>query len=52
MTERKILTFIKSEKLGDCPRCNKEVKNDSLFVKEDSNTYHFSCYNGMKADDK
>jgi hypothetical protein len=48
----KVFTFIKAENLGDCPCCNKNVTNDQLFVKEEKNVYHFSCYNEMKADKK
>jgi transcription elongation factor Elf1 len=52
MTERKIVTFVKSEKLGDCPCCNKEVLSDTLYVKEETNTYHLSCFNKKKAEEK
>lgn len=44
-------TFIKREILGKCPCCNKEVYNDQLYVSEDKNVYHYSCYNYMKAED-
>ena len=44
-------TFIKRETLGKCPCCNKEVYNDQLYVSEDKNVYHYSCYNYMKVDE-
>ena len=45
-------TFVKSEKLGMCPCCDENVYNDQLFVEEDNNVYHYSCYNFKKADKK
>jgi len=45
-------TFIKSEEKGKCPCCNENVYSDQLYVEEDNKTYHFSCYNRMKAEDK
>jgi hypothetical protein len=48
----KVFTFIKSEELGKCPCCNQNVKSDQLFVKEDKNVYHFSCFNEMKSNEK
>lgn len=49
--ETKKFTFIKRENLGKCPCCDKEVHNDQLYVEEDKNVYHYSCYNYMKAED-
>jgi hypothetical protein len=48
----KVFTFIKAENLGKCPCCNEDVQSDKLFVEEDKNVYHLSCYNHMKADEK
>ncbi len=49
--EKGFTTFIKSEKIGVCPLCNKDVFNNQLFVKEDE-LYHLSCYNYSKADEE
>lgn len=38
-------TFVKREQVGICECCKKEVYNDQLFVEEEINVYHFSCYN-------
>lgn len=45
-------TFIKSEVKGTCPCCDKDVHTDNLWVEEQDKTYHFSCYNELKASEK
>jgi len=44
--------FVRAEEKGKCPCCNEKVFTDQLYVEEDPNVYHFSCYNKMKAKDK
>ena len=45
-------TFVKAEKLGTCPCCDENVHNDQLFVEENKNVYHYSCYNHKQAEEK
>lgn len=49
---RGFTTFVKAEEKGKCPCCDKKVFTDQLYVEEDKNVYHFSCYNNKKAEDK
>lgn len=49
MTEK--FVFVKKEELGICECCNKEVFNNTLYVKEGEKYYHFSCYNIKKAEE-
>lgn len=44
--------FVTREKEGRCPCCDDNVYDDQLFVEEDNNVYHFSCYNEMKKEDE
>lgn len=46
-TER--FMFIKREILGKCLYCSEDVYSDRLYVKDNENIYHYSCYNYMKA---
>jgi hypothetical protein len=49
---RGFTTFVKAEEKGKCPCCDKKVFTDQLYVEEDKNVYHFSCYNNKKAEEK
>ena len=44
--------FIKSEPMGKCPCCDKEVFSDTLYVEENKNVYHFTCHTIKKAEEK
>lgn len=37
--------FIKREELGKCPKCNKEVFSDNLYVEKEKEVFHLSCHN-------
>lgn len=53
MKEKKgFTTFIKAEELGKCPCCPNKVFSDQLFVEEDNEIYHYSCYNNKVAEEK
>lgn len=41
---------IKEEKI--CPCCTTNIKHKQLFVEDNNVTYHFSCYNYMKANEQ
>lgn len=45
-------TFVKSKQLGKCPCCDKNVHDDQLYVEEEGEFYHYSCYNFKKAEEK
>jgi len=42
---------MKQDVIGICPCCNKEVRENQLYVEADD-VYHFSCYNEMKAEEE
>lgn len=44
------MSFVLAEKLGVCPCCDKDVYNNQLYVNNDDNTYHYSCYNYKESD--
>jgi len=41
-------TFEQKESIGKCPCCETNVFNNQLYVEEDGNVYHLSCYNDKK----
>jgi len=41
-------TFEQKESIGKCPCCETNVFDNQLYVEEDGNVYHFSCYNDKK----
>lgn len=38
--------------LGHCPGCYKSVYKNQLYVEEQLQVYHFSCYNRLKQADE
>lgn len=52
MDKKGFRNFVKAEEKGTCPCCNKKVFTDQLYVQEDKNVYHFSCYNHKKVEEK
>ncbi|UUV45956.1 hypothetical protein [Bacillus phage vB_BanS-Thrax3] len=43
--ETKRFTFERKVTLGKCPCCDTNVFDNQLYVEEDGNIYHYSCYN-------
>lgn len=37
--------FVKREEIGKCPKCNKEVYTDNLYVAKEKEVFHLSCHN-------
>jgi hypothetical protein len=44
-------TFVTRTKLGVCPCCTENVYDNQLFVEEDIEVFHYSCYNDKKANE-
>lgn len=43
-------TFVKKEKVGKCPKCNKDVFTDNLYVRDNDEVFHLSCRNEKDAE--
>jgi hypothetical protein len=48
----KTFRFITREEKGTCSCCTENVYSDQLYVEENSNVYHLSCFNEMKSNEQ
>lgn len=41
----KTYTFVTRKLIGKCKCCEQQVFDNQLFVEEENNVYHYSCFN-------